>query len=261
MPTEQLQQLQDAAPAAMTVLLAIVFVVGAVLWLSGKRLARPACAVSGLMLGGVGGWALANQLGESGSYILPLMIGAAIVGALLAGFLFRVWMGLSGAVILAVIVPAASLVWQGTTPPTVQITEENLPEITVETEGEGKGFLTQLSDAGRAAYEEQTELLHTWWDGMGAAGRTLIIVSALIGVFVGLLIGLIQPHFSASVQSALVGSILIFLAGRQLLTHFMPEQTGWLPSTPRGAVLTVGLITVAGLAIQWTLFRKRADKE
>lgn len=257
MPIEQLKQLQDAAPAAMTVLLIAALVVGAILWLSGKRLARPACAVSGLLLGGLGGWALANQIGEGG-YMLPFMIGAAIVGALVAAFLFRVWMGLTGALILAVLVPAASLVWQGTTPPTLELTEEDLPALT---EAAEEGFLTQLTDAGRAAYEEQRELIHTWWEGMGTAVRTLIIIGAVGGAFCGLLIGLVQPHFSAAVQSALIGAILIFMAGRQLLLHFMPDQTGWLPTTPRGSVLTIGLITVAGLVIQWTLFRRSTDKE
>jgi len=261
MPIEQLRQLQDAAPAAMTVLLAVTLLVGAILWLSGKRLARPACAVSGLVVGGIGGWAVANQVGETGSYILPLMIGCAIVGALVAAFLFRVWMGLSGAVILAVVVPAASLVWQGTTPPTVEITQDDLPPIEL-TQDEGEpGFFAQLSDAGRAAYDEQRELLGAWWDELGTAGRTLIIISALIGAFFGLLIGLIRPHFSASIQSALIGAILIFAAGRQLLLHHLSDQTRWLPATPRGTLLTVGLITIAGLMIQWTLFRRSPDKE
>ena len=68
--------------------------------------------------------------------------------------------------------------------------------------------------------------------------------------------GRVQP----SIQSAVIGAILLFLAGRQLLLYHLPEQMGWLPATPRGTVLTIGLITAAGLAIQWALFRRQADK-
>ncbi len=266
------ETLQDTS-IVFSSLLGVVLLLGLTLWLSGKRLARPACAVSGLLLGGLGGWWIGNQISDTGSLLLPIMVLAAIIGALLAAFLFRIWMGLSGAILLAVLVPAASLVWLGTTPQTAQNTQEieqspvdqdeqtTLDDVIELADGGVQGIWSKMTEAGRETYDQQAQLLRTWWDELGGAGRSLVMISALIGAGFGLLLGLIQPHFSASIQSAVIGAILIFFTGRQLLTSYLPDQTTWLPVSARGTLLTIGLITLAGLAIQWMLFHKRADKD
>ena len=97
------------------ILLAVMGLGGLILWVIGRSIAKPACVISGLVLGAVAGLAAGTVLIANGIYVIPLMVFGGIIGALLAGLLFRIWMGLSGAVILGLVVPIVIFVWQGTT--------------------------------------------------------------------------------------------------------------------------------------------------
>ena len=111
---QEVKSVLEGASSLAPVLFGLAMVVGLAVWLLGRKLARPMCAVSGVVLGGLGGLMLGEMLQEQGAFVIPLVIGAGIGGGLLATLLFRVWMGLSGAVLLALVVPAAVLIWQGT---------------------------------------------------------------------------------------------------------------------------------------------------
>lgn len=304
----EFQPVLDALPAPAALLLGAAVVVGFVIWVLGRKLARPACAISGLVLGGLGGLVVAQKLASQGAMTLPLIIGGSIGGALLAAFLFRVWMGLSGAVLLALLAPAASIVWQGTPLPEIDVEaarqsiEQPVEQERVEEErprrptrataprrvrtprrdaGREPAVEAEAPEAGTAAwslpgaasveavrqrvvlvYESQSEAIRAWWDGLGAAGRFLLIAAALIGAGVGLMLGLIAPYWAAGLESALVGSILMLYAGRELAYEYAPAVASVLPGegSPRWTLITLGLITLVGAILQWALFRKRADR-
>ena len=74
------------------VTLLIALMVGVALWLLGRRLARPACAVCGLVLGGLGALAVAQELDDGGLAMAWITLGA-VAGFLLAFMTFKVWMG------------------------------------------------------------------------------------------------------------------------------------------------------------------------
>lgn len=269
---ESFQPVLESLPPLAVLVLAVLVVVGAVLWLIGQSLARVACVVSGLVLGGVAGLSVGQMLAEEGAYTLPLVLGGAIAGALLAGLLFRVWMGISGAALLALAVPAASIVWMGVTPPPLQleemraqVTDEGAVERLVGDDEAGDassvdGTVAALMTTARGIYASQAEAARTWWEELGGAARGMLVTAALIGGAAGLLLGLMLPNMAASVESALVGAILMFYPGRELLARLAPDQTGWLPHTPRATLVALGLITLLGVLIQWTLLRRRTDK-
>ena len=113
MGQEQLQQMLEKLGSVGVLAPALALGAGVLLWLLGRKLARPACTFSGLVLGGIGGVVLGEALVDSGGIMLALVVGAAIAGALLAALLFRVWMAISGAVIFGLAAGGAVLLWQG----------------------------------------------------------------------------------------------------------------------------------------------------
>ncbi|MFW6059492.1 MAG: hypothetical protein ACODAQ_04890 [Phycisphaeraceae bacterium] len=332
MDTVDPQNLQTLAESVLAVALLVVLALGVGLglavWLLGWKLARPACVVSGLVLGGLGGFTLGELLRSEGAFTIPLVIGAAIAGGLIAALLFRIWMALSGAALLALAIPAAVLIWQGTpsevdeleppaaeqstdrsrtaprvTPPRESITAPrdergrsmNWDDISeamrkrLEAEaarrasGDGEqravdadasedvadepaesaqlnAALDEARQAARSWYSQTKAQLAAWWNDLDGAARRTLFTAAGVGALVGLVLGLIMPYTAAAVQSALVGGLLMLLAGRTLVERAAPDWTGYFPHTPRATLLCLGLITLLGVLLQWTFFHKRADK-
>ncbi len=281
-------------PLVQSLALMGAIVVGVLLWLLGRCLARCGCVVSGLVLGGLGGWAVGHALADQGAFILSLVIGSAIAGALLAAMLFRIWMGLSGAALLAMCLPLALFLWQGTPLPLLvppdadpvagssdvvspapeatqlvsevsaaiqdavkqQLSKQDLDTAAIATPVVPEAVRSQI----QAAYDYSSDEMRRWWDGWSTQTWLLILTIAAVAAGVGLVIGLLAPYMAASVQSALVGSVLILLPSLQLLQHHVPNHVEWLPESQRAIVLSIGLITLLGVLVQWTLFGKRTDK-
>ncbi|MEM1212366.1 MAG: hypothetical protein AAGI68_08720 [Planctomycetota bacterium] len=160
------QWVVDQAPGAAVFGLALLVGVGLLLWLFGSRLAKPAAVVSGVVMGAsvtaslAGLWAGLNTL-----TIAFIALGGAILGGVLSGVLFRLWMGLSGALVLAAVVPAGVLVWQGT--PGLEI-----PGTTLEP-GEAEASV----EADRA----QTEAVVSSLDGRDGEGDDAVSPEATAG--------------------------------------------------------------------------------
>ncbi len=158
--------------------------------------------------------------------MIPLVIGAAVAGGLLAALLFRMWMALSGAVLLALAIPAAVLIWQGTPTPATPATSASAPAATQPASQPALPSLNlsddlphQLSDTTaqpgdqgpttREAVQEATrkkidealgkardvaatwyaqikERLVAWWDHLDPHARRLLYGIAAVGAIVGL---------------------------------------------------------------------------
>ncbi|MFP4145347.1 MAG: hypothetical protein ACLFV3_09400 [Phycisphaeraceae bacterium] len=261
--------------------LVLLIVAGLLLWLLGRKLARPACVVSGLVLGSLAGWFTAEAAAPEA--LLPLVIGLGVAGALLAALLFRVWIALSAAGLLALAVPAAVLLWQGTPLPAATAETETATEAPAvapgpEASGEDEPAEGDAGDAERSAISEQVdeaarrageaargwvgrqvEAVSAWWAELEGPVKQRIYLAAGFGAVAGLVLGLLAPLITASVESALVGSILVLLPTGRLITDYAPDFAGAVPQTPRMFLLWLGLITVVGILIQWTLFREKAD--
>jgi hypothetical protein len=304
-----LSELLQSMPAVWTLVLAALLVVGLVLWVFGGKMAKAGVMVSGFVLGGLCAMALAAALGEpgeaglggSGLWIMAIGIGGALAGLLLAALLFRVWMGATAALLLAAVVPAAAMVWQGNAPPlsavrgtqtaaldamgagesdpTAEAIREQVEQFRASVHGDEAAdpesadtamSAEQLADALfdqeqfrdelAGVWSQQVEEVKAWWRDLPAGQRRFLLAGSAVGGVVGLILGLIVPLIAAAVQSALVGGILILFAGRALLLQYVPAAAGVMPDSWRGVLLSLGLITLLGILIQWSLRAKKDDE-
>ena len=305
--SEQIQQWFDHAsrsfPTATAGALIAAMALGLVLWLLGGRLMKAGVVIGGVLLGLYAGVLLAGFASSAG-FVAVLTAGLAIAGALAAALLFRVWMAVSTAILFAVVVPAAVLVWEGTpsqeimgrspaelredlqqrlSRPDTQVDEgtrfqvqslltQSLDE---QSEHDANASLSQAAtimqqqgiDIGKATGEsvkglifENVEAVCDWWEANTTDSQRNVVMGMGVGALIGLLLGGLMPKHTAAIQAALVGAVLLFIPGRELIIGWAPDVSHLLPGTPRGGLMAVRLITLLGVLVQWTLYFRPDDK-
>ncbi len=118
----------------------------------------------------------------------------------------------------------------------------------------------QFRDDLWGVWSQQGRQIREWWTDLPGKQKRFLAAGAGLGGVVGLILGLALPHLMASLQSALVGAVLMFFSGRTLLLQYYPSAETVMPQTWRAVLLTVGLITLLGVLIQWTLRRRKSDE-
>lgn len=249
-----------------TALLVAGAVFGLVLWALGCKFAKPVCAAIGTAAGAMAGGLVARSAGYGDMALLGSFVGS-IAGVFVALLLFRVWMSLALAVVLAAAMAVGVLLWSqgmdaaspftapGTTVQRVVNNQINaFHEAPAATDGATLRYKAE-SLAKQARQDAQS-----WWDHLGAARRSAVMTWAVVGAIVGLGIGLMRPMLAASIQTALVASVLFLLLAPPLVRTLAPAQASWLPRGPQTAVLAIGLITIVGVLVQCALTRRPADK-
>ena len=113
-----LSSVLDLGPQAVTFVLAVVAVVGLVLCLIGRKLARAMCMALGLAGGGAIAFAVMPGGGDQQVVFIAIIAGCAL-GTVLSWLLFRVWMGLAMALMLGLVTTSVALALQGNLPPLV----------------------------------------------------------------------------------------------------------------------------------------------
>ena len=104
------------------------------------------------------------------------------------------------------------------------------------------------------------DALKAKWDTTPASAQPTVIASALSGLLVGMLLGALVRGFSAVVVTAFSGSLLWLSCAWTLVSRAGLSEASWMPESS-GSWLGWWMGTaVIGLAIQWTMRRKRADK-
>lgn len=238
-------------------------VFGLVLWVFGRKMARPGCGISGLMTGISFALILPSSHGSPQTLMTAIAIGG-IVGFVLAWMLFRVATGLTLAVTLALIVPIADLAWRDNLPTIVpvKVDAQTMPNIAsgVQTHTvipmakEIAPFITQNLAI-------QRDSLNSWRDNLSDDIRHTMGALALAGALAGLFIGLILPYFATSVESSLFGSLLMIIGLLNLAPHFKLPISSQMINGPPQAIALLGLITAAGIIAQWMMWRKKADSK
>lgn len=290
-----LLNLAEAAPSAsVPITLAVSAMIGLFLFTMGRKLVKVAVGLSGLCLGAFGAFVLANQLQVSSQLMLVWVIGGAVAGILFATLGFRFWMAASLAGLVAMLVPAFSVIMEGTpapaaseqvdaSDPPAKVTDEprkpgsDLPvskfsaeDVKKTADDIRKSIPVSDADIDRAthtimdvlqrAYDFQKAHLAGWWESMRSEGKRNLTITTAIAGLVGALFGFMLPYFAASIQTSLIGGAMLLSTLNGVVTTYAPAQAGWLPNEPRGILITLSLITLLGVAIQWTLWRKTADK-
>jgi len=308
MDLSAIESVAGELPTGMTLVFIALLVLGLIVWLLGRVLAKPACVLSGLALGGAMGLAGSHFIDQSATASFAFAVAGAIAGALLAAMLFRLWVAAVGALLLALIVPAGLVVWEGTPPPPMQTAAAATSDESAEGEspdaakdaadeedaaaatsfdkprGEGaseeesadgeppaeedetsqwRQYLASLQAAGDALqglYDKQAASIEQWWDELDDQTRQRIYYGSAVGALIGLLLGVIAPYTAAALESAVAGAMLLFFPGMRLIQHSMDQPPEWLPESPRATLLWLGLITIVGFALQWTLARQNTKK-
>ena len=284
------QQADDALPALTMTARWVIVAVGLALWLAGGKLLKAACMLGGLMLGMIVG-GLSVAFVDSPAIAIGFMAGLGLLGVLGAWLMFRAWVAFSAAVMFAVIAPAAVIVWQGV--PAQQLSDDT-QQAAAQVQERYDGLSSQLNDDTRLQVEQlirqgDTEALtkadallaeqgekawdtaktavfrnlediQNWWNDNATSEQRSIGLAMLIGAGIGLLFGFIAPTYAASIQSAMVGAVLIVIPGRELIASYLPAAAEFVPTTARGTLITLSLITVLGIVLQWTLYLRRDDK-
>jgi len=272
----------DTLPGVGVVVGAVSLLVGVVLWLIGRKIARPACTVGGLVVGGVIGLFGGMEFFGATTAIV-LGIGVAVVVGILAYVLFRVWMGISLALMFALLTPVAGLAYRGEAEPVAPTSHNDLMldqnalapgsgpsdwfsseddaggDNATEGDGEGQAATFQVGDRLRGLYEQQQREVRAWWNSLGAAGRALVAGCSAGGALVGIILGLLLPYLAAMIQTSVVGGALMLLGAWPQLPWLAPDLAEMFPPTIRLMVLALGLITLLGVSLQWMLFGRKSD--
>ena len=253
--------------------------IGLVLWTLGRKIARPVCAVSGLVTA-ASAIAIAVRNVENPTWQLGLVVAGGVLGCVVAYLLFRLWMGITSAALLALVLPTLVLIWFE---PSVQRDPNEVEQLMVDTDsGEHEPREIEASqdedkdkneDKDESDAEAGAELfawleplvqsvgdeLRAWWDGIEPATARIFLLTAGIGALIGLLAGLIFPYMAASIESALVGTLLVGGCGLLLAGIYANVDADLATRNPKTLAAVVGLITVVGVVLQWMVFRRKAD--
>ncbi|MCX5661646.1 MAG: hypothetical protein NTW19_18365 [Planctomycetota bacterium] len=107
-----MQTILQRMPDLIHVGLFVGLFIGLAVWLLGRRMARLTCALFGALVGLAVGIAIAAAAGRNELAIIAI-VATSFMGLALAWLLFRLWMSIGLAFVLAFAAPAALLVWEG----------------------------------------------------------------------------------------------------------------------------------------------------
>ncbi|MCC6580659.1 MAG: hypothetical protein IT440_09465 [Phycisphaeraceae bacterium] len=244
--------LASAGPGMADLGLVAMLLVGMLLALMGRKLAKVICAVAGMAVGGV--FALSLPGIDAHQAALPVfVVTGCAVGFAAAWSLFRAFAGLFFGLMLAASIPAVNLAMH----------HEPLPPLLT------PGEIASFSAADVSINPRQRLLEHArnqsqawtqWWSGLPEDDQKRVMGLAILGAMAGLFFGVIAPYTVASLASSAVGAAMLVYPGLTLLDHFGPSGLADKMGAGNGPMLAAGLITLLGAALQWMIWRRKADK-
>lgn len=102
--------------------------------------------------------------------------------------------------------------------------------------------------------------IKTNWENTPSTSRSVVVGSGIVGLLLGMLLGVLAKNFSTVVVTAFSGSLLWLGCSWTLANHFGVPEGVWMPGSSASWLVWWMVTAVIGLAIQWTICRKRADK-
>jgi hypothetical protein len=100
-----------------------------------------------------------------------------------------------------------------------------------------------------------------WWEDTPPDVRRVMILASMCGLLAGALLGTLAHAASAVVVTAFGGAALWLGGARFLLTAALPSAgTGVWPASASGNLVMWLVVSILGIAIQWTFRPRPADK-
>lgn len=102
--------------------------------------------------------------------------------------------------------------------------------------------------------------VETNWENTPSTSRSVVVGSGIVGLLLGMFLGVLAKNFSTVVVTAFGGSLLWLGCAWTLASHLGVPEGPWMPGSSASWLIWWMVTAVIGLAIQWTMHRKRADK-
>ena len=247
----------------------LVIASGIVVWAAGVKIARFSVAILlGVAVAALGAWLLPKFTGMT---IVTGGILGFVIGAMAGALAFRLLQGLILAVCLGLAVGGIYYRWHITADlapapgTTAQVPASELliptdrldaPAHASATTAAGKS--TEHSFANDAAIFGRSLLEH--WNAIPGVHQKRLLIVSIGAAVVALLIAFGFPRPTTWVISALLGALMILSGVHALLHVYAPQYEGYLPLATRARYLTLGIVMLVGMGIQYRFFpRKRTS--
>ena len=276
---EAIQQL----PGKSWVPILVIIAIGVVLWAAGGRLLRTAFALLGFLIGAAVGWLLGHAV-ELGAPAGLVALIAALVVACVATLAFRAAVATGLAAIVAVAAPMSiwavadikgleSAVSEPLASPEPSVEAPAEPEMdeidrwlaevrgdTIEEAGvELEAEVAETIAAAKTLIEHVVDQFQVVWDRVPEDLRSRMLGATIVGGLIGFLVGTLATAFSASLVTAFAGSMTWLVGGWSALSKAGVDGP-WVPTGPAGWMVLWLAVGIIGLAVQWTVRVKAADK-
>ncbi|MGN6367798.1 MAG: hypothetical protein ACTHN5_06015 [Phycisphaerae bacterium] len=256
----------------------LVIASGIVVWAAGVKIARFSVA----MLLGIGVAAL-------GAWLLPKFTGITIatggivgfvIGALAGALAFRLLQGLILALCLGVAVGGMYYRWHiqavlASPPPSPTAANVQVPasDLLIHTDRLGAGPTTAQAKKGErvsglsggiAAVSNGmaaiARSLSDHWNAIPRVHQQRLLVVSIGTASIALLIAFGFPRATTWVITALLGALMILSGVHALLHVYAPQYEGALPFSARWRYVTLGVVMVIGMGIQYRFFPRKKMK-
>ncbi|HUO10924.1 MAG TPA: hypothetical protein VM008_21660 [Phycisphaerae bacterium] len=246
----------------------LVIASGIVVWAAGVKIARFTVAV---MLG-LGAAAL-------GAWLMPMVAGVTVVTGGLVGFVigalagaigFRLLQGLILATCLGLAIGGIYYRWHiapevsGAGGSGASAGDVHVSDLMIPTDRLGGGAQTRPGHESKAGAKSGTST-ESWSDIAAKAGQSLVdhwnaipqvhqrrmLIVSIGAAAVALLIAFGFPRATTWVITAAIGALMIMSGLHALLHVYGPQYEAYLPTTMRARYLTLGILALVGMGVQY----------
>jgi len=262
----------------------LVVLVGVLLWAAGRKVLPGCLAMLGLLIGAGAGWVIGDSINTSVPPWAVAVLGGVLF-ALVAALAYRMAVMAALAVVFGIAAPLtvltvhdfranqSSSISQSTRNVVDQIkgviskheeTLDEVPEALKQVEEDVHKQLG-LTDNGEETLKDLRSMVERLIDG----GRELwtqtpeklqpiLAASAVLGGFLGIIVGLLIPSLAAAVVTSMGGSVLWLSGAHVLALRLGMGDSAWMPATNTRWLLVWLITSVVGFCVQWYFRGKKA---
>ena len=217
---------------------------GAMLWIAGGRLLRPALALAAVAIALLAGWFIWDRY--AGGFSPWLIMGlAALIGGCLGAMLYRLILAATLAIGLAGAIPFCVLILSGVEPTVPVVAPSPAPMIAPH-----GGGVAQFADDLAVTSQTAAHASFAFFEQLDAPTQSTAALAAIAGLLVGLLLSLFIPTASAVIATSLGGAALLLWSVMALADSTGGTWGAVLPTTWHDIVVAWLIAAAVGIALQ-----------